>query len=321
MTTESVTQRRLPWSRGLRGQDSLGPRVTRLPSVALLGPFLLFFLAFYVLPIAYAVYLSFQAVSVTGLGISPDSAATRFVGVANYARVLEDAAFLQSFRRVLLYGVVQVPVSLGIALLLALLLDSQIAKFPRFFRLAFFLPYAIPGVIAVIMWSFIYSPSFSPVLAYVQDVFPGFSFVGESTVLWAIANIATWQHTGYNMIVILAALQAVPRELQEAARVDGASGFRIAMQIKIPLVVPAIVLTMVFAIIGTLQLFSEPLVLQSIATTIPSTYTPNLVIYTNAFTGNNANYAAALAVALALVSFVLSFGFLRLVGRRSFETS
>lgn len=293
-----------------------------LTNTLLLGPFLALFALFFVTPIGYALYLSLHSDRVSGLGITPNSVTSAFVGFQNYVAVLHDSAFLQSILRVLLYGVVQVPVTIALALALALLIDSGVVALARFFRLTFFVPYAIPGVIAVIIWSFVYTPDFSPILAVIHGIgFTNFSFVSSSNVLWSIANISTWQHAGYDMIVILAALQAIPRDLYEAARVDGASVFRIAIQIKLPLVIPAIVLASIFAIIGAIQLFSEPLVLKSIATTIPSTYTPNLVIYLNAFTNNNSDYAAALAVALAVVSFVLSFGFLRLMGRKSFETT
>jgi multiple sugar transport system permease protein len=297
------------------------PHPVRLARAVLLGPFLLLFAAFFVLPILYAFVQSAFSTKVSGLGVAPNTVVEVFVGFGNYARALQDTAFLQSIGRVLLYGVVYVPVSLCLALVLALALDTQVVKFRRLLRLGMFLPYAIPGVIAVIIWSFIYAPTFSPFLEPIRSIGPNdFSFVSSDNVLWAIANIALWSHTGYHMIVILAALQAIPRELYEAARVDGAGGLQIAWRIKIPLVVPTLTLVLVFSTIGTLQLFSEPLVLKSIASSIPSSFTPNVLIHTEAFAKSDPHYAAALAVLLAAVSFVLSFGFLRMMGRRSFES-
>src|SRR5437764_198874 len=137
------------------------------------------------------------------------------------------------------------------------------------------------------------------------------SGLGRGTVLWSIANIATWAWAGYNMLIIFAALQAIPTEIYESARLDGCSGFRIAWYIKIPLVAPALILTCIFSIIGTLQLFNEPSVLTTISNNISTSYTPNLYAYNTAFGNNNYYYAAAMAVALALVTCVLSFGFLR----------
>jgi multiple sugar transport system permease protein len=119
------------------------------------------------------------------------------------------------------------------------------------------------------------------------------------------------------MLIIFAALQAIPPEIYESARLDGCSGFRIAWYIKIPLVAPALVLTCIFSIIGTLQLFNEPSVLQSISNNISSCFTPNLCAYYTAFGNNNYYYAAAMSVALALVTCVLSFGFLRVTQRQA----
>jgi multiple sugar transport system permease protein len=282
-----------------------------------LAPFGVLFALFFLLPIGYAIYESFLKVRVSGLGLGPGSTTTVFAGLSNYAQVFADSSFLQGVGRVLLFGVVQIPVMLAFATVLALLLDSATVRFKRFFRLAFFLPYGIPGVIAAILWSFLYLPGLSPVVAALRDTgFGTVNFLGVNSVLWSIANIVTWEYTGYNMLIIYAALQAIPADLEEAGRLDGASEWKVATRIKLPMVGSALVLTAIFSIIGTLQLFSEPQVLRAITTDISSSYTPNLLAYTQAFTANNPNYAAAIAVVLALGTFVLSFGFLRLVQRR-----
>jgi len=282
-----------------------------------LAPFGLLFTLFFLLPIGYAIYESFLKVHVSGLGLGPSSTTTVFAGFANYGQVFSDPSFWQGVGRVLLFGVVQIPVMLVFATLLALLLDSVTVRFRRFFRLAFFLPYGIPGVIAAILWSFLYLPGLSPVVAALRSTgFGTVNFLGTNSALWSIANIVTWEYTGYNMLIIYAALQAIPADLYEAGRLDGASELKLATRIKLPMVVNALVLTAIFSIIGTLQLFSEPQVLRSITSNISSSYTPNLLAYTQAFTSNNPNYAAAIAVVLAVGTFILSFGFLRLVQRR-----
>jgi multiple sugar transport system permease protein len=142
-------------------------------------------------------------------------------------------------------------------------------------------------------------------------------FLGPNTVLWSIANIVTWAWTGYNMLIIFAALQAIPTELYESARLDGASGWRIAWYIKIPLAAPALILTFIFSIIGTLQLFNEAQVLSTISNNISTSYTPNLYDYYTAFGNNNYYYGAAIAVVLALVTCVLSFSFLHFTRRQA----
>ncbi len=282
-----------------------------------LAPFGVLFTLFFLLPIGYAVYQSLLKVHVSGLGLGPGSTTTEFAGFANYAQVFSDPSFVRGVGRVLLFGVVQIPVMLAFATVLALLLDSAAARFRRFFRLAFFLPYGIPGVIAAVLWSFLYLPGLSPVVAALQHAgFGTVNFLGANSSLWSIANIVTWEYTGYNMLIIYAALQAIPADLYEAGRLDGASEWKLATRIKLPMVSSALVLTGIFSIIGTLQLFSEPQVLRAVTSNVSSSYTPNLLAYTQAFTANNPNYAAAIAVVLAIGTFILSFGFLKLVQRR-----
>jgi multiple sugar transport system permease protein len=282
-----------------------------------LAPFGLGFALFFLLPIGYAIYESFLKVHVSGLGLGPGSTSTVFAGLANYDQVFANPAFGQGVARVLLFGVVQIPVMLIFATVLALLLDSVVVRFKRFFRLAFFLPYGIPGVVAAILWSFLYLPGLSPVVAALHGTgFGTVNFLGTHLVLWSIANIVTWEYTGYNMLIIYAGLQAIPADLYEAGRLDGASEWKVATRIKLPMVVSSLVLTAIFSIIGTLQLFSEPQVLRTITGNVSSSYTPNLLAYTQAFTANNPNYAAAIAVVLAIGTFILSFGFLKLVQRR-----
>jgi multiple sugar transport system permease protein len=201
---------------------------------------------------------------------------------------------------------------LALALVFALLLDSPLLRGKRFFRLAFFAPYAVPGVIAAIMWGYLYSPSLSPFKLVTSNI----DLLSASTVLWAIANVVTWVYVGYNMLIIYSALLAIPTEIYEAARLDGAGQFRIAWSIKIPLVAPAIVLTAVFSIIGTLQLLAEPQVFRSFSTAVSSSFTPNMTIYATSAVPNP-YLAAAFSVVLALATCVLSFAFLKLTQRKA----
>lgn len=273
------------------------------------GPFGILYLLFYLIPIGYAVWQSLLVVERDGLFGEPR---TVFGGLAQYAQVFQNAPFWDSVGRVLLFGVVQVPVMLGLALLFALLLDSPVLRGRRFFRLAFFAPYAVPGVIAAIMWGFLYSPNLSPF----TDVTRTVDFLSPELVLWSIANVVTWVFVGYNMLIIYSALLAIPSEVYEAARLDGAGQIRIAWSIKIPMVAPAIVLTAVFSIIGTLQLLAEPQVFRSFSAAVSSTFTPNMTIYaTNSIP--NSSLAAAFSVVLALATFVLSFVFLKVTQRKA----
>src|SRR5579872_430040 len=249
-------------------------------------PFGLLFLLFFIAPIFYAIYESLFRSQRSGLGLGAPTIA--FNGLNNYLQVIHDPDFYTGVGRVLLYGIVQVPIMLGLALLLALLLDSTVVRFKSFFRLALFVPYAIPGLIAALLWGYLYDPGLSPIVKGISTLGLGApDFLGPNTVLWSIANIATWAWTGYNMLIIFAALQAIPTEIYESARIDVASGWNIAWRIKIPLVYPALILTCIFSIIGTLQLFNEPQVLSTISNNISTSYTPNLYAYYTAFSNNN----------------------------------
>ena len=274
-------------------------------------PFGTLFTLFYLVPILYAVWQSLLVVERDGT-FGP--AREVFGGLAQYQQVFANGPFWESVGRVLLFGVVQVPVMLGLALLFALLLDSPLLKGKRFFRLAFFVPYAVPGVVAAIMWGFLYSPQLSPFSAVTEAV----PFLSADLVLWAMANVVTWVYVGYNMLIIYSALLAIPTEVYEAARLDGAGQMRIAWSVKIPLVMPAIVLTTIFSIIGTLQLLAEPQVFRTFSSAVTSTYTPNLTVYSTSSIPNF-NLAAAFSVVLALATFVLSFAFLKLTQRKGVQ--
>jgi multiple sugar transport system permease protein len=271
------------------------------------------FAAMYVAPIIYAAVSSLFVVQRSGLGLTPPTRA--FDPVSNYLQAFGDHDFTASLGRIALFGVVQVPVMLVLALGLALLIDSKSARGKGFFRLSGFLPYAIPGVSAALVWSFMYSPQSSPINHLLEPLGLSIPFFDGGTVLWSVANIVTWGWTGYNMIIIYAALQSIPAEVLEAAKMDGASALRIAFSIKIPAVRSAIVLTAVFSIIGSAQLFNEPSVLQPISSgAVSSTFTP-IMSAQAAVAAGNYPYAAAQSVILAVLVGVVSFVFFKVTGR------
>lgn len=280
-----------------------------------LAPFLGLFVLCFLLPILYAVYQSFIQVRRFGL-FGEEGRETVFAGFDNYARALGQDTFIDSIGRVLLFGVIQVPVMLGAALILALLLESASAKWPGFFRAMYFMPYGVPGVVASLLWGFLYTPGLSPIIDVAGLVGLELDLLGPTTVLWSIANIITWLFIGYNMLILIAQLKTIPGELYESARIDGAGPFQIAWRIQIPLIRPALVLTTIFSIIGTLQLFAEPLIIQQFTVNIDSAYTPNMAAFNSAFTDNDYNVAAAQSVIVAVTAFVLSFGFLWFMNRK-----
>ncbi len=264
-----------------------------------LSPFLISFIAFVIYPLIYAADISTTRTRIIG--------GTVFVGIDNYLKALADDNFWTGIRNMVAFGVIQVPVMLGAALGAALLLDAGILKKPAIFRLVFFLPFAVPSVVAALVWGYLYGQSFGPIaqLARFIGADPPL-FISQDTVIPALANITTWQWTGYNMIIMYAALKAIPTELYEAARVDGASGLRIAWHIKIPSIAPAIMLTLIFSIIGTFQLFNEPNLFQvSSPTVVGTNFTPNMYVYNLAFRYQQFDYSAAIAFTLAAVTGVM----------------
>ncbi|WP_020387143.1 carbohydrate ABC transporter permease [Kribbella catacumbae] len=287
---------------------------------AFLAPAVLLFGAFLALPIGYAVYLSLRTVKVRGLGLGKGSREQVWAGLSNYSKAMTDPDFAASVLRVAAYGVLVVPAMLGFALLFALLLDSPRARATKFARLAIFLPYAVPAVISSLLWGFLYLPSVSPlyyVFGKVGWEVP--SVLGSGSVIYAVANIAVWGGLGFNMVVIYTALKAIPTEIYEAAKLDGCGEISIAWRIKVPVVLPSLIMTFVFSLIATLQVFAEPVTLRPLTNTISSTWTPLMKVYRDAFTRDDLHSAAATSVILAVATFVLSFGFLRLVQNRAFS--
>lgn len=269
-----------------------------------LTPFLLVFLCLFILPLLYALWTSLFNERLVG--------GTVFVGLQNYQDVLRDANFWGGVRNVALLLIVQVPLMLGLALVLALLVDSRIARWKTLFRLGYFLPYAIPSVIGALLWGYLYSAHISPIAQITSALhWPAPGFLTESGILPSIGNMLVWQWTGYNMIVLYAALQAIPSELYDAARVDGASGWHVARYIKVPLIAPALVLTIIFSIIGTLQLFTEPQIMYSIAQNlIQDHYTPNMYAYNLVAINQQDNYSAAVSFVMGAIVFVWSYLFI-----------
>ena len=274
-----------------------------------LAPFLILFVVFLILPLAYALAISVFADKLVG--------GTVFVGFENYTQALGDPAFWDGVKRMIYFGIFQVPIMLGLALVFALLLDSGAAWFTTVFRLGFFIPYAVPSVVAALIWGYLYGPTFGPftqIAGYLG--LPAPAFLSDALMLPSIANIVTWEFTGYNMIIMYAALQAVPREVRDAGAVDGAKPWQIALYIRIPLIFPAILLTGVFSIIGTFQLFNEPSILQANAPGVISNgYTPNLYAYSLAFVNQEYNYSAAVSFALGAVVVVFSYIFMLVTNR------
>jgi multiple sugar transport system permease protein len=272
-------------------------------------PFLLVFAFALVAPIAYAIYLSLFRQQLIG--------GNSFVGFANYTSALTDSKFWDSVQRVALFLIVQVPIMLLLALLAALALDSARLRWAPLYRLSIFLPYAVPAVVASLMWGFMYGNQFGLVARISSAIHVALPDpLSASWVLASIGNIVTWEFTGYNMLILFAALRTVPHDLYEAAEIDGAGAVRIVTGIKLPALRPAFVVATVFSVIGSLQLFNEPNILQQLSPdTIPTNFTPNMYAYNLSFAGQQYNYSAAIAIVMGILT-VIAAGAVQVIGRR-----
>lgn len=270
-----------------------------------LVPFFALFAITMIAPVVSAVWMSLFAEKRSGLGFG--GATQEFVGLGNYIAVLSDRTFTDGFGRLALYCLLYVPTLLVVALALALLLDASVTYARRAFQLLLFLPHAVPGVIAALIWAYLYTPGVSPIVKALESGSIAIDFLSVHMVLPSMVNIAAWEWAGYNVIILFTALQAVPREVLEAARVDGAGEIRTALSIKTPLVWPAIGVALLFTVIGSLQLFTEPKILSSSTTAVTSTWVPNMWAYDAAFARNDLPQAAAASILLALLAAVLSW--------------
>jgi multiple sugar transport system permease protein len=297
-----------------------GSRWTRIGiPYAMLAPAIILFAAFMAAPILYTLYLSFQKKQVVGLGLGSGASSQVFAGWENYAAALGDPEFGASVGRVFLYGLVLVPCMLGLALLFALLLDSPRTRAAGFSRVAIFMPYAVPAVISSLLWGFLYLPAVSPFYFVFDKLgWDAPQVLSSNLILFGIANIALWGGVGFNMIVIYTSLKAVPQDIYEAARLDGASEIQMALRIKIPIIAPSIVMTALFSMVATLQVFAEPTTLRPLTNTLSTSWTPLMKVYRDAFTRDDIYSAAATSIIIALATFALSFIFLKIVQRRAF---
>ncbi|MEU4442369.1 sugar ABC transporter permease [Actinosynnema sp. NPDC050801] len=265
------------------------------------GPFLVVFALVFLAPIAYSIYLSLFRNRLVG--------GNSFVGLDNYGQVLADPQFWAAVGRVSLFLVVQVPLMLSLALLVALAVDSGRLYGRNFFRLAVFLPYAVPAVVATLMWGFMYGTRFG-LVGNINEAF-GIALpdpLSPEWVLASIGNIVTWEFVGYNMLILYAALQVVPRSLYESAEIDGASQLRVVLSIKLPALRGALVIATIFSIIGSFQLFNEPAILQKLVpNSITTDFTPNLYAYSLSFSGQQYNNSATVAIVMGVITMVVAY--------------
>jgi multiple sugar transport system permease protein len=265
------------------------------------APFAVVFALVFLAPLAYSVYLSFFRQQLIG--------GTAFVGLDNYLAAFTDPQFWDGFVRVGLFLVIQVPIMLALALAAALAIDSARLHASGFYRIVIFLPYAVPAVVAVLMWGFIYGDQFG-LAGNINDLLGGSVLqpFASQWIMLSIGNIVTWQFVGYNMLIIYSSLKTIPSELYEAASIDGAGPWRTIFSIKIPAVRGSLVIATIFSIIGSFQLFNEPNILRPLApNTITTFFTPNMYAYNLSFAGQQYNYAATVAIIMGVITAIIAY--------------
>ncbi|WP_211244237.1 carbohydrate ABC transporter permease [Actinospica robiniae] len=272
----------------------------RWPGAAFIAPHMLVLALFMLLPIGYAVYMSLYTTKLIG--------GTRYSGLANYRTVLASSEFWTGVREVLIFAAIQVPLTLALAFFFAAIFDAGVVKHSRFLRTVFFMPFAVPGVVAAVMFSFLLEPTFGPYSRVLATLGLGHvDFFSSSLIMPTIVLIVVWEWTGYNMTILYTSLKTIPREITEAAVVSGASLRTIILRLKLPMVRPTLVMLVFINTVGALQLFTEPSIIESFEPQAVSFgFTPTLYVYNTAIGSSEYSLGAAAAVLLAVIIGLIS---------------
>jgi multiple sugar transport system permease protein len=269
------------------------------------GPALLVIAVFFALPVASGLALSLTDFDLYALA---DLSTLRFVGLDNYLRLLQTSLFWQALFNTFYFVGVGVPVSIGLSLGAALLLDSKFARFHSFFRTALFAPVVTTVVAVAVIWRYLLHTRYG-LINHALDA------IGIAPIDWlgnphwampAIILFAAWKNFGYNMIILFAALQAIPRDLYEAARVDGAGTFARLRHITLPMLTPTLVMVGILTVSGYFQLFAEPYVMTQ-GGPLRSTVSALYFMYEEGFRWWNLGNASAVAFLLFVVIFAATW--------------
>jgi len=298
MTHARLRRRRPP----LFGRQPIG--------LVFVTPYAVFLVAIFAYPLGIAVYMSFYDWFFAAPGAVVDRP---FVGLGNYAAVFTDPAVLRSFGNIAIFLVINVPLTVGLSLGLASALNAAI-PFRTFFRVSFYVPYVTASVAVVGVWFFLFS-SDGLVNSMLGPLAPDPSWLVNSTfAMPVIAVFVTWKQLGFFILLYLAALQNVPKELYESAAVDGASRWRSFLTVTVPGVRPATTLVVLLATITGANLFTEPYLLTNGGGPNGASASPVLVMYQRGIEQGQAGLAAAIGIVLVIGVLIIS-----LINRRLLE--
>ena len=275
------------------------------------APYLLFIAVLFAYPLGLAVYISLHRYYFTAPGVN---VSRPFVGLSNYEAVFSDPAVRQAFLNVLIFLVINVPLTVALSLLLATALNAAI-PFRAFFRTSFLAPYVTASVAIIGVWLFMFSPTgiVNTVLGPLAPV-PSW-LVNQNWAMPSIAIYVTWKGLGFYILLYLAALQGVPKELYEAAAMDGASWWHRFRSVTVPGVRQVTTLVTLLALITGANLFTEPYLLTGGGGPDGKSASPVLQIYQTGIEQNHPDFASALGIVL-VIGVLLIAGLQQLVQRR-----
>ncbi len=283
----------------MKRKKKAGPNYNRYGWAFIAAAFLLY-LIFTIYPAVESLALAFQSL---------EGGKYIFVGLKNFKRMFGDAIFLQSLKNTFLYMIIQVPVMLMLALLLAVMLNSRFLKWKGMFRTSIFLP----CVTSLVAYSILFKMMFSldgivnQLLMHLGILEQPYQFLQNSAWARAVIIIAMlWRWTGYNVIFYLSALQNIPKETFEAAKVDGANAAQTLFRVTIPQLKPIVLLTAIMSTNGTLQLFDETMNITQ-GGPANSTLTVSHYIYNQSFVyAPNFGYASAISYMVVFLMIILA---------------
>lgn len=284
---------------------------------AFLSPAFFFLVVLLLFPILFAFWISLHDWSLI-------PRPTPFIGLDNYGTAVRDPLTIKSIQNTFIYTIGAVPVSLAISLILALVMNQDGLPLRTLFRTVYFIPVITSWVAVSFVWIWMFEPRWGLVNGFLR-------ILGITGIRWlaspqwalpAIMVVAIWKGMGYNMVIFLAGLQTIPRELMEAARIDGASRWQTFRSVTFPLLNPTIVFLTVTAVIGSLQVFTPAVIMTTVqgeaGGPINSTRVMVYHIYSMAFRANRLGYGASLAFILFAIILVITIIQLR-VTQREFE--
>ena len=277
------------------------------------APFVILFLVFMAGPV-----LASLGMSVTDMRSSDlrSPLAVNFVGLDNFTRILADETFRHAFVNTAYFVLVGVPLTMAVALAVAVGLNNGITRLRAFFRVGYYLPVVTSIVAVAVVWRFLLQPDYglvNTILGYVGVTGPNW-LASTTWAMPALIAMATWRNLGSLMVIFLAGLQTVPVELHEAAALDGAGTWSRFRHVTLPLMRPTLLFGAVITGIGYLQFFEEPFVMTQ-GGPLESTLSVSYYIY-NQFGFGNYSYASAMSYVLFIAIVVLTLIQFRLLGQR-----